>query len=166
MDPSIIIFVVGSCVSFLVFYWTFNRHLIAAHARQRAERVRRHGLKKLSFLDGLRHEAGLRAQAAIRAAVDQASRTSSPAAHATIDVETLERVRETRAMLQPLLPHEFIAEFDQIVCALSASPPPRGSELNAAVERLSRRVAEIATAPSHPPVRERVRPRLLSMKLT
>jgi len=151
MDASIVVFIAGSCVSFMLFYWTFARRGTGSRARKRVDRAHRYGMEKLSFLDGLRHEAGLRAQAVLDAAVDQVSKGSRSGA--TIDAEMMNRLRETRSMLQSLLPREFTSEFDHIVRLLHAPPSVRRGELDAALERLSDKVAGIAGLPGRTPAR-------------
>jgi len=159
MDPSIAIFVVGSCVSFFTFYWVFNRRLAAAQTRRQAEQARRHGLRKLCFLDDLRHEAGLRAQTVLSTAADQVSKTP-------INADMLMRLTETRSMLQPLLPSTFLAEFDHIVRLLNRPPALRGSDLDSAFDRLARHVKAIATAPDRRPVRAPARLRWPSLRIS
>lgn len=149
MDLTIVIFALGTSISFSAFYWVSSRWLAVAEARRRADRARRAGFRKLCFLDNLRHEAWLRAQAVISAAADQAARGPSETAIASLDAEMLERLRETRAMLQPLLPREFITDFDRLVRTLHTSSPSRASELSAALDRLARQVVENATAPRY-----------------
>jgi hypothetical protein len=143
MDASIVVFIAGSCVSFMLFYWVFaRRHAASAGAHNRADQAQRYGMKKSSFLDDLRHEAGLRAQAVLDAAADQVRKGSRSGA--AIDAEMMNRLRETRSMLQSLLPREFTSEFDHIVRLLHAPPSVRRAELDAALERLSHKVAGIA----------------------
>jgi hypothetical protein len=147
MDASIIVFIAGSCASFVLFYWVFARRRTASFpAKNRVDRAQRYGMKKLSFLDDLRHEAGLRAQAVLDAAVDQVRKGSRSGA--AIDAEMMNRLRETRSMLQSLLPHEFTSEFDHIVRLLHAPPSVRRAELDAALDRLGDKVAAIAGVPS------------------
>jgi hypothetical protein len=162
MDASIVIFIVGSGVSFVLFYWVFARRHAAPHARKRFDRAERYGNKKLSFLDGLRHEAGLRAQDVLDAAVDQVRRGSRSGA--AIDAEMMNRLRETRSMLQSLLPREFTSEFDHIVRLLHAPSSVRKLELDAALERLGRKVAEIAGVSARPSARPAARPSLMGMQ--
>lgn len=149
MDLTIVIFTLGTSVSFGAFYWASSRWLAVAETRRRADRARRAGFRKMCFLDNLRHEAGLRAQAVIRAAADQATRGASETGIASLDAEMLERLGETCAMLQPLLSREFIADFDRLVRTLHTSSPSRGTELSAALDRLARQAVEIATAPRY-----------------
>jgi hypothetical protein len=156
MDASFAVFIVGSCVSFALFYWAFARRYTAARGRQPAGRALPYGNKKSSFLDDLRHEAGLRAQAVLDAAVDQASKPSRSGI--SIDAEMVNRLRETRSMLQSLLPHEFTSEFDHIVRLLQAPPSVRKHELDAALERFERKVANIG-APERTPARPAARRR-------
>jgi hypothetical protein len=147
MDASIIVFIAGSCASFVLFYWVFTRrHAASSQAKNRVERAQRYGMKKLSFLDDLRHEAGLRAQAVLDAAADQVRKGSRSGV--AIDAEMMNRLRETRSMLQSLLPHEFTSEFDHVVRLLHAPPSVRRAELDAALGRLSDKVAAIAGVPS------------------
>ncbi|MGE0769423.1 MAG: hypothetical protein AB7L90_23535 [Hyphomicrobiaceae bacterium] len=157
MDPSIVIFVVGSGTSFIAFYWFFNRRIGAVEARQRADRARHFGLRKLSFIDDLRHEAGLRAESVINAAAERVRSSSAHPGSAPISAATLERLKETRSMLQPLLPDTFTAEFDHIVRVLHAAPAMREMEIDAALGRLARQVAAIGAATKSPPRRRAIR---------
>jgi len=140
MDPSIVIFVVGSSATFLLSYWAFNRRSAKSQTGRQTDRVQRFGARKMSFLDGLRHEAALRAHAVLEAAAD---RTRRGAASAPIDAETLVRLRETRAMLQSLLPREFTVEFDHIVQLLRVPSSIRNAELDAALARLALKANEL-----------------------
>lgn len=145
MDPSIAIFVGGSCASFLAFYWAVNRHFAAKHARRAAGgRTKRYGSQKMSFLDGLRHEAASRAQVVLYEAVDHAERSRREARHVAIDADMLKRLGETRSMLQALLSRDFTSEFDRIVQILSAGHSSRKAELDAALERMDENVRHLA----------------------
>lgn len=151
MDPSFVVFILGSFVSFVAFYWAFNRWSPASRSGRHSNRAKLYGLQKRNFLDDLRHEAGLRAQAAIGVAVDQLNRRAKQTAYPTIDAELMERLRETRSMLQSLLPRECTAEFDHIVRLLHAPPSVRRVELDAAIERLSRLTVGGARGPRYAP---------------
>lgn len=144
MDPSIAIFILGSCVSFIGFYWVFNRYFAVSRARQRAARVRHYGLEKSSFLDDLRHEAGLRAHTMLCVAADRLGNATWGQATASVDIKMMERLQETRSMLQSLLPRQLTNEFDQIVHLLRSRPSARDVELNEALERFARQVADVA----------------------
>ena len=153
MDPSITIFVVGSSATFLLLYWAFNRRSAKPRTNKQTDRARRFGARKMSFLDGLKHEAALRAHAVLEAAVDRTRRKAGPErlASAPIDAEMLIRVRETRAMLQALLPREFTIEFDHIVQLLRGPSAVRNAELDAAMARLALKVDALAGNPRHRP---------------
>jgi len=151
MDPSIAVFLVGSGVSFAGFYWLYRRRLASGQAPRRSVSEQRQGALTLSFLDNLRREAGLRAQAILNDAAYEVRRGARRHGGAAVDSRLMERLAETRSMLQTLLPREFTSEFDNIVRLLHAPASVRRAELDDALERLDLLAATLARGSHTPP---------------
>lgn len=157
MEPSILIFLAASAVSYYPIYRLLCRSLLA-RGRMPASAGRQlpTASPRQQFLASLRLEAAARTRAIAREAA-RATETNASSLSAALDQGLVSRLDETAAMARALLSPQTATTFDEFVKVLRAPGPMASDRLDDLIRCLEQ---HLENAVSASPRRCEVRPDL------